>query len=92
MTPDELELMLVASDISNRSDNFLQMAREAGVSSNFENGFASSSDKVSGVQPQRTGILPTQTLSSINIGFYPAIMPFDSRSISCTVLKIAASS
>jgi flavin-dependent dehydrogenase len=41
MPPIELEMMLVASDISNRSTNFLKMARDAGVVGNFENGYVS---------------------------------------------------
>jgi flavin-dependent dehydrogenase len=41
MSPTELEMMLVASSISDRSENFRRMAREAGVLGEFGEGFVS---------------------------------------------------
>ena len=41
MSPLELEMMLVASDISNRSGNFRQMAKDAGVLGQFDQSFVS---------------------------------------------------
>jgi flavin-dependent dehydrogenase len=41
MPPIELEMMLVAAGISNRSTNFLQMAADAGVLKGFDNDFVS---------------------------------------------------
>ena len=41
MPPVELELMLVASCISDRSTNFRNMAKEAGVLGDFGDGFVS---------------------------------------------------
>ena len=46
----ELEMMLVASDISNRSTNFLEMAKQAGI---YE------SDFVDGVMAGKSKILDT---------------------------------
>jgi len=39
MPPLELELMLVASEMTNRSENFKQLAREAGVWEQFSEQF-----------------------------------------------------
>ena len=39
MPPLELELMLVASEMTNRSENFKQLAREAGVWETFSEQF-----------------------------------------------------
>ena len=39
MPPLELELMLVASEMTNRSENFKQLAREAGVWEKFSEQF-----------------------------------------------------
>lgn len=47
MPPLELELMLLASQMTNRSENFRQLAREAGVLSKFEQNFSGrSSEKI----------------------------------------------
>jgi hypothetical protein len=46
----ELEMMLVASDVSNRSTNFLEMAKQAGI---YE------SDFVDGVMAGKSRILDT---------------------------------
>ncbi len=40
LPPLELELILVASEMTNRSENFRQLAREAGVLGEFENNFS----------------------------------------------------
>lgn len=40
LPPLELELILVASEMTNRSDNFRKLAREAGVLGKFENNFS----------------------------------------------------
>ena len=43
----ELEMMLVASDISNRSTNFHEMAKQAGIlESDFDNGIMSGKARV----------------------------------------------
>lgn len=46
MSPIELEMMLVASNISNRSANFHVLAREAGVLGKFDESFVSDKAKV----------------------------------------------
>ena len=46
MPPIELEMMLVASDISNRSSNFLRMANEAGVLGKYGEGFTSDKARI----------------------------------------------
>ena len=40
LPPLELELILVASEMTNRSENFRQLAREAGVLGQFEESFS----------------------------------------------------
>ncbi len=45
LPPLELELMLVASEMTNRSDNFRQLARDAGVLGQFEDGFGAGKSK-----------------------------------------------
>ncbi len=40
LPPLELELILVASEVTNRSENFRQLAREAGVLEQFEENFS----------------------------------------------------
>ncbi len=48
LPPLELELMLVASEMTNRSDNFRKLARDAGVLGQFEDSFsAGKSQKIS---------------------------------------------
>ncbi|MCK5191588.1 MAG: hypothetical protein KAR12_16200 [Methylococcales bacterium] len=42
LPPLELELILVASEMTNRSENFRQLARDAGVLGQFEESFSNS--------------------------------------------------
>lgn len=50
LPPLELELILLASDMTNRSENFRQLAREAGVLGEFEENFSGrSSERTEGL-------------------------------------------